>query len=86
MKTRGSEGPVETRSTARCRQLAGGLSAVHKPTPGPSTCTIAVKPNSEFRLNGVYGILRLSLFAANYHWDFHTGVNSIQDRGDGACH
>jgi hypothetical protein len=62
------------------REFVAGTGGAH------SYQTIAVRPNSEFRLNGVYGILRLGLFAASYHWDFHTGVNTIQDRGDGACH
>ena len=47
---------------------------------------LSTRPNSEFRLSGAYGILRLTLFANGYHWDFHTGVSSILDRGDGACH
>jgi hypothetical protein len=43
------------------------------------------KPTAKSAGN-VYGILRLGLFSSSYHWDFHTGVNTILDRGDGACH
>ena len=62
------------------REFVVGTGGAHSYTPQ------AVKPNSEFRLSGIYGILRLNLFAASYHWDFHTGPNAIADRGDGACH
>jgi len=62
------------------REFVVGTGGAHSYTPQ------AVKPNSEFRLSGIYGILRLNLFAASYHWDFYTGPNAIADRGDGACH
>jgi Calcineurin-like phosphoesterase len=62
------------------REFVVGTGGAHSYTP------VAVKANSEFRLSGIYGILRLGLFSNSYHWDFHTGVNSILDRGDGACH
>jgi hypothetical protein len=62
------------------REFVVGTGGAHSYTP------VAVKPNSEFHASGIYGILRLGLFSSSYHWDFHTGVNSILDRGDGACH
>jgi 3',5'-cyclic AMP phosphodiesterase CpdA len=62
------------------REFVVGTGGAHSYTP------VAPKPNSEVRLSGVYGILRLNLFNGSYHWDFHTGVNAVADRGDGACH
>jgi len=62
------------------REFVAGTGGAHSYTP------VAPKPNSEVRLSGVYGILRLNLFAASYHWEFYSGVNTILDRGDGACH
>jgi alkaline phosphatase len=62
------------------REFVVGTGGAHSYTP------LATKPNSEIRLSGIYGILRLNLFSTSYHWDFHTGVNTILDRGDGACH
>ena len=62
------------------REFVVGTGGAHAYTPQ------SLKPNSEFRASNIYGILRLNLFATSYHWDFHTGVNTIIDRGDGACH
>jgi Calcineurin-like phosphoesterase len=62
------------------REFVVGTGGAHSYTP------VLAKPNSEIRLSGIYGILRLNLFAASYHWEFYTGVNAVADRGDGACH
>jgi alkaline phosphatase len=62
------------------REFVVGTGGAHSYTP------LVAKPNSEIRLSGIYGILRLSLFASSYHWEFYTGVNAVADRGDGACH
>jgi len=62
------------------REFVVGTGGAHSYTP------LSAKPNSELRLGGVYGILRLNLFTTSYHWEFYTGASAIQDRGDGACH
>jgi len=62
------------------REFVAGTGGAHSYTP------LAPKPNSEVRLSGIYGILRINLFATSYHWEFYSGVNTIVDRGDGACH
>jgi alkaline phosphatase len=62
------------------REFVVGTGGAHSYTP------VAPKPNSELRLSGIYGILRMGLFASSYHWDFYTGPNTIRDSGDGACH
>src|SRR5262249_22475835 len=62
------------------REFVAGTGGAHTYTP------LAQTANSRVRLRGVYGILRIDLFSANYHWEFHSGVNTVLDRGDGACH
>lgn len=44
-------------------------------------------PNSEVRYNGSYGVLKLTLHAASYDWEFVPEAGaSFTDRGTGACH
>jgi hypothetical protein len=62
------------------REFVAGTGGAHTYTFGP------IKPNSEFRQAGIYGILRLDLFSSSYHWEFRSGPNTVLDRGDGACH
>jgi hypothetical protein len=47
---------------------------------------VTVRANSEFRLAGTYGVLRLVLSDGNYHWDFIGVQGNVLDSGDGQCH
>jgi calcineurin-like phosphoesterase family protein len=42
--------------------------------------------NSEFRLSGVYGVLRLTLHPANYDWEFLPVSGDVADSGSTLCH
>jgi alkaline phosphatase len=43
-------------------------------------------PNSEFRSNRSYGVLRLRLAAGSYEWAFLRTDGTVADRGAGQCH
>jgi hypothetical protein len=43
-------------------------------------------PNSEFRMAGTYGVLRLTLHPANYDWEFLPVTGDIADSGSTVCH
>lgn len=45
------------------------------------------QPNSEFRYNAGWGVLKLTLFPRGYTWQF-LGVDGgrVLDSGTGACH
>jgi hypothetical protein len=46
-----------------------------------------VQPNSEVRITGVYGVLKLTLHPDRYDWQFvPAGENSQGDRGTQLCH
>jgi hypothetical protein len=48
---------------------------------------VTTKPNSEQRITGQNGVLKLTLAADNYQWEFVTAPNgSIADSGSGTCH
>ncbi len=46
----------------------------------------SVKPNSAFRNNTNYGVLKLTLRAASYDWAFITVGDKVLDQGTGSCH
>lgn len=46
----------------------------------------ATRPNSEIRLSGVFGVLRLTLFSAGYDWEFVSVSGPPRDSGTGTCH
>jgi hypothetical protein len=43
-------------------------------------------PNSEIRVAGEWGVLRLTLHPANYDWEFLPATGAIADSGSGLCH
>lgn len=45
----------------------------------------SVKPNSEVRINDTVGVLKLTLLAESYQWEFH-GPGGIRDSGTASCH
>ena len=45
-----------------------------------------IQPNSEFRLAGSYGVLRLTLHPASYDWEFLPADGSVSDSGTTPCH
>ena len=48
---------------------------------------VTTKPNSEQRITGQNGVLKLTLMADSYQWDFVTAPNgSTADSGSGTCH
>ena len=48
---------------------------------------VTTKPNSEQRITGQNGVLKLTLLADSYQWDFVTAPNgAIADSGSGTCH
>lgn len=46
----------------------------------------AVAANSEFRLAGVWGVLRLTLHPASYDWEFLPVAGDVRDAGSTPCH
>jgi hypothetical protein len=49
----------------------------------PNTLII---PNSEARISGVYGVLKLTLADGSYSWQFMPVGAGAGDSGSGACH
>jgi hypothetical protein len=48
---------------------------------------VAVKPNSEIRSSGTYGVLLLTLHPSGYDWQFAAEPGkSFGDAGSGSCH
>ena len=47
---------------------------------------VIVRKNSEKRVSGVYGVLRLVLSASGYAWSFIDTDAQVRDEGTGACH
>lgn len=45
-----------------------------------------IQPNSEFRLAGSYGVLRLTLHPTAYDWEFLPAGGGISDSGTTPCH
>jgi hypothetical protein len=47
----------------------------------------ATKPNSEVRIRNQNGVLKLTLLAESYQWEFVTTPNgAVADSGSGGCH
>lgn len=47
----------------------------------------ATKPNSAVRHTGSYGVLKLTLWAASYDWEFlAVAPSTFMDKGTGQCH
>jgi 3',5'-cyclic AMP phosphodiesterase CpdA len=46
---------------------------------------LVARPNSEVRINDTVGVLKLTLLADSYQWDFVT-PGGIRDTGTAACH
>ena len=44
------------------------------------------KPNSQVRQNNTYGVLKLTLKAGGYDWQFIPATGSFTDSGSGTCH
>lgn len=42
--------------------------------------------NSEFRLAGEWGVIRLTLHVANYDWEFLPATGQVTDSGSALCH
>jgi hypothetical protein len=65
----------------------GGLREIVVGTGGAELRTFKVQAdNSEFRLAGVYGVLRLTLHPANYDWEFLPVDSKVADSGSTPCH
>ena len=48
---------------------------------------VTTKPNSEQRITGQNGVLKLTLLADSYQWEFVTAPNgAVADNGNGSCH
>jgi hypothetical protein len=46
-----------------------------------------VQPNSEVRNDDTFGVLKLTLHAAGYDWEFvPENGKTFSDKGSGACH
>jgi len=71
------EGHVDT--TGGIRQIIAGTGGA----PGYATTGLAF--NSEVRLTGEFGVLKLTLLSDSYQWDF-VPVSGRGDSGTGQCH
>ena len=47
---------------------------------------VTTKPNSEQRITGQNGVLKLTLRADSYQWEFVTVSGAVADSGSGQCH
>jgi hypothetical protein len=64
------------------REFVVGTGGRHFSAFGPARL-----PNSEVSRDGIYGVIKLTLYPASYHWEFIPipGVN-FHDAGDDRCH
>ena len=46
----------------------------------------ATRPNSEVRYNATPGVLKFTLYADHYDWQFIPTSGSFTDTGSGSCH
>ena len=46
----------------------------------------AALPNSEVRYNETKGVIKLTLFAERYEWEFIPVSGGFRDRGGHTCH
>jgi hypothetical protein len=68
-------------------QRPGGLREIVAGTGGAGLRSFKdVVPNSELRLAGVWGVLRLTLHPVNYDWEFLPVEGLIADAGSTPCH
>jgi acid phosphatase type 7 len=65
----------------------GGIREIVVGTGGAELRSFAkTAPNSEFRLAGTAGVLRLTLHPANYDWEFLPVGGEVADSGSTICH
>lgn len=65
----------------------GGLREIVVGTGGGELRTFTKQAaNSEFRLAGVWGVLRLTLHPINYDWEFLPASGDLADSGSTPCH
>jgi len=65
----------------------GGIREIVVGTGGAELTGFArTAANSEFRMAGTYGVLRLTLHPANYDWEFLPVTGDIADSGSTVCH
>ncbi len=65
----------------------GGIREIVVGTGGAELRTFATTAaNSEFRLSGTFGVLRLTLHPANYDWEFLPASGDVADAGSTICH
>ena len=65
----------------------GGIREIVVGTGGAELRTFhAQVANSEFRLSGSWGVLRLTLHPANYDWEFLPVAGDVTDSGSTPCH
>jgi hypothetical protein len=65
----------------------GGIREIVVGTGGASLRPFhTIAANSEFRLAGTYGVLRLTLHPANYDWEFLPAGGTVADAGSAPCH
>jgi len=68
-------------------QRPGGIREIVVGTGGADLRSFThTAANSEFRLSGTYGVLRLTLHPANYDWEFLPVTGDIADSGSTVCH
>jgi hypothetical protein len=74
-------------NAAGIQDRTSGLREFVVGTGGAPTRTFkSVAANSEFRLTGVWGVIRLTLHPANYDWEFLPVSGDITDSGSALCH
>jgi hypothetical protein len=72
---------------AGAEERPGGIREIVVGTGGAGLRSFkAVVPNSEFRLEGTYGVLRLTLHPFNYDWEFVPVSGDVADAGSTPCH
>lgn len=69
------------------RATARGLREFVVGTGGASPYPfVLVRANSEARLTGIFGVMRLTLSAGAYAWSFIDTAGHVRDEGSTACH
>jgi hypothetical protein len=67
--------------------LVGGMRSFVVGTGGATpTPFFTAKPNSQFRLSGTFGVLKLMLHATGYDWEFVAAGGGVRDSGSDRCH
>jgi hypothetical protein len=66
---------------------ARGLRSFVVGTGGASLYAFAtIRANSEARVAGQFGVVRLTLHNDRFHWDFIDTAGATRDSGDAPCH